>query len=58
MARCWRSERGQYLVQFVLILPALIAFMGLVIDIGNAYAHQRTAQNAADAAAAAGGMVV
>lgn len=58
MVRRLRSEQGQYLAQFVLILPLLIAFMGLVIDVGNAYAHQRMAQNAADAAAAAGGMVL
>lgn len=58
MERRRQSEQGQYLAQFVLILPLLIAFMGLVIDIGNAYAHQRMAQNAADAAAAAGGMVL
>ncbi len=58
MRRHLRSEQGQYLAQFVLILPLLIAFMGLVIDIGTAYAHLRMAQNAADAAAAAGGMVL
>jgi hypothetical protein len=52
------SERGQYLAQFVILLPLLIAFMGLVIDVGNAYAHQRRVQNAADAAASAGGMVL
>jgi hypothetical protein len=52
------SERGQHLVQFVLVLPLLLGFMGLVIDVGNAYAHLRRAQNAADAAAVAGGMVL
>jgi Flp pilus assembly protein TadG len=54
----WMSERGQHMVQFALMLPVLIAFMGLVIDVGNAYAHQRRVQNAADAAATAGGMVL
>ncbi|MGC8780011.1 MAG: pilus assembly protein TadG-related protein [Anaerolineae bacterium] len=54
----WSSERGQYLAQFVILLPLLLGFMGLVIDLGNAYAHQRMAQNAADAAASAGGMVL
>lgn len=53
-----RSEGGQYAAQFALLLPLLIAFMGLVIDLGNAYARQRMVQNAADAAAAAGGMVL
>ncbi len=54
----WSSERGQYLAQFVILLPLLFGFMGLVIDLGNAYAHQRMAQSAADAAASAGGMVL
>ena len=31
------SEKGQYLAQFVLLLPLLIGFMGLVVDVGNAY---------------------
>jgi len=53
-----RSERGQYAAHFALLLPLLIAFMGLVIDLGNAYARQRAAQSAADAAAMAGGMVL
>ncbi len=53
-----RAERGQYAAQYVLILPLLLAFMGLVIDVGNVYVHQRRAQNAADAAASAGGMVL
>jgi len=52
------SERGQHLVQFVLVLPLLVGFMGLVVDVGNAYAHLRRAQSAADAAAMAGGMVL
>ena len=52
------SEKGQYLAQFVLLLPLLIGFMGLVVDVGNAYSHQRQVQNAADAAASAGGMVL
>lgn len=52
------SENGQYMVQFALLLPLLIAFMGLVVDVGIAYSHQRMAQNAADAAATAGGMVL
>jgi len=52
------SEKGQYLAQFVILLPLLIGFMGLVVDVGNAYARQRRVQNAADAAATAGGMVL
>jgi len=58
MKRVFISESGQHLVQFALILPVLLAFMGLVIDVGNAYVHQRLVQNAADAAASAGGMVL
>lgn len=52
------TEKGQHMVQFVLLLPLLIAFMGLVVDLGHAYVRQRLAQNAADAAATAGGMVL
>jgi Flp pilus assembly protein TadG len=53
-----RSERGQQFVLVALLLPFLIAFLGLAVDVGNVFVHQRRVQNAADAAAAAGGMVL
>ena len=52
------SEAGQQLVQLALLLPVLFACLGLVIDVGNVFVHQRRAQNAADAAASAAGMVL
>ena len=53
-----RSEHGQQFVLVALLLPFLIAFLGLVVDVGNVFVHQRRVQNAADAAAAAAGMVL
>lgn len=49
-----RGERGQVLVIAALAMTALMAFLALVIDVGNAYAQRRLMQNAADAAAVAG----
>ncbi|TAK21364.1 MAG: hypothetical protein EPO26_15690 [Chloroflexota bacterium] len=46
-----RGERGQVLVLAALLMTALIGFMAIVIDIGNAYAQRRFTQNAADASA-------
>ena len=48
-----RSERGQSLLLFLVLLPMLLAFTGLVVDGGNAYAQKRKVQNAADASALA-----
>ncbi len=52
------SQEGQQIVQLAVLLPVLIACLGLVIDAGNVFVHQRRAQNAADAAASASGMVL
>ena len=52
-----RSERGQQFVLVASLLPFLIAFLGLVVDVGKVFVHQRMVQNAADAAATAAGMV-
>ncbi|MBK8051544.1 MAG: pilus assembly protein [Anaerolineales bacterium] len=52
-ARIGREE-GQQIILVSLMLPILLVFVGLVIDVGNLYFHRRTAQNAADAAAVAG----
>jgi Flp pilus assembly protein TadG len=52
------GERGQILVVAALALVAMIGGVSLVIEGGNAYAHQRVAQNAADAVANAGASVL
>lgn len=49
-----RCEEGQQIILVSLMLPVLLLFVGLVIDVGNLYFHRRMAQNAADAAAMAG----
>ena len=57
MKKWFRSEKGQQVVHVALMLPLLLGFVGLVLDVGNVYAHRRKAQGAADAAAMSGGMV-
>src|SRR5437867_2367496 len=47
------DERGQMIVLLALSFVVLIGFMGLVIDAGRIYLQRRSAQLAADAAAAA-----
>jgi hypothetical protein len=49
-----RGESGVVLVLFAMMLPALIGMGGLVIDVGNWFAHKRHLQTQADAAALAG----
>ena len=58
MKRQLDRQEGQQIIQFALLLPVLLACLGLVIDVGNAYAHRRMVQNAADAAATAAGMIL
>ena len=53
-----RREQGQALVIMVGALAALLAVTALVIDGGNAYTQQRITQNATDAAAEAGAVVL
>ena len=53
-----RGARGQVLVIFVGGLIALLVGVAIVVDGGNAMAEQRTTQNAADAAAEAGTVVI
>ncbi len=48
-----KSESGQSIIIVSMILVVLIALMALVVDVGNAYAQRRVAQNAADSAALA-----
>jgi hypothetical protein len=52
------TEHGQALTLFALALVALLLAAGLVVDVGYAFAQQRTAQNAADFAAMAGARVL
>ena len=49
-----RSQGGQTLTLFALMLVVLLMGTGLVVDVGYALSQQRTAQNAADFAAIAG----
>ena len=51
-------EAGQILVIAVISLLSLLSGTALVLEAGNAYAHQREAQNAADAVANAGAIVI
>jgi hypothetical protein len=52
------GTRGQALVLMVGAMMAVIAAVALVIDGGNALAHQRISQNGADAAAEAGAVIM
>jgi Putative Flp pilus-assembly TadE/G-like len=55
-SRCARSERGQVVVFFALLLPVIFAIGAIVIDVGNWYVHKRHLQTQVDAAALAGGV--
>ena len=57
-ARADRGQRGQIIVIAALAMIALIGGVSLVLEGGNAYAHQRIAQNAADSVANAGATVL
>ncbi|MBR3747165.1 MAG: pilus assembly protein, partial [Selenomonadaceae bacterium] len=48
------KQRGQMLVLFALLIPIILIFVGLGIDIGWYYLNVSRLQNAADAAALAG----
>ena len=48
-----RSERGQVVVFFALLLPVLFAIAAIVLDVGNWYIHKRHLQTQVDAAALA-----
>src|SRR5436309_5488756 len=50
---CCHARAGKVLVLFVLLLPILVGWVGLVIDTGLLLAGHRQAQNVADAAALA-----
>ena len=46
-----QDEKGTVIVFIALMLPFLILFAGVAIDIGRAYLYKSYMQNAADAAA-------
>lgn len=48
------GQRGQALPLFALMLTAMLAATGLVVDVGGAWAQERSQQKAADTAALAG----
>jgi len=49
------QERGSVLVLFAIVLPIILLFASLVIDVANWFEHKRHLQMQADAAALAGG---
>lgn len=53
-----RRQSGQVIVITALAMVSLIGGIALVLEAGNAYAHQREAQNGADAIANAGATVL
>ncbi|MBN1135667.1 MAG: Tad domain-containing protein [Anaerolineae bacterium] len=48
------KERGQSIIVIAFIVIMLLALVAVVVDVGNAYAQRRVAQNAVDSAAMAG----
>lgn len=57
-SRTRRGERGQVLVIAVLGLIVMISGAALILEGGNAFAQQRVSQNASDAAANAGAVIL
>lgn len=53
-----KDERGQSMILIALAIVGLIAIIGLAIDGGRLHTNRRLAQNAADAAALAGGRLL
>ena len=51
-------DSGVVAVVLALLLPVLIGFMGLVVDLGFAYYYRRIMQTAADAAAIGGAYAI
>ena len=47
------KQRGQMLVLFALMIPVILLFVGLALDLGWYYLNVSRLQNAADAAALA-----
>ncbi len=59
--KSWRrfieNQRGAYLVIVAVLLPLLLTFAGLAVDLGRGYAHKAKLQNAADAGVMAAGHI-
>jgi hypothetical protein len=55
MPNAYQHERGQVVVFFAVLLPALLALGGVVIGAGNWFVHAKHLQTKADAGALAGG---
>lgn len=53
-----RGQRGQIIVIAAISMVALIGGVSLILEGGNAYAHQRVAQNATDSVANAGATIL
>lgn len=49
-----RGQQGAILVLTAFLLPFIIAFTGMAVDLGNLYVQHQRLQNAADAAVLAG----
>lgn len=57
--RLWREgQRGQSIILLALVLVALIGMLALTVDVGYSFVQRRRAQNAADAGALAGAIVL
>ena len=52
------KQRGQVLVLYALLIPFLLMFVGVVLDLGWYYLNVSRLQNAADAAALAGAQII
>ena len=53
-----RGQRGNTLITVALFMLVFMAFLAMVVDVGLYYTERRKMQNAADAAALAGGQVL
>lgn len=53
LKRCRGNERGQYLIQMVILLPMMLLLVGIVIDGGFMYWQYRRAEVTVNAAAQA-----
>ncbi len=58
LSRFVRDQRGVSAIIFALVLPALIGFVGISVEVGLWFARKRSLQAAADAGAMAGALVL
>lgn len=52
------NQKGSAMVLSVVMLPVLLGFLGLAVDVGNVYLQKAKLQNTADAATWAGGQAL